>query len=59
MQNCIDILESCSINGNSKQKSLQSGCRGAEGLSRPAAFRDLVQICGAELTGCYNSSFQR
>jgi len=42
MQKLIDILEFCSIKGNSKQKSLQSVFKGVEGLSRPAAFRDLV-----------------
>jgi len=43
MKKIIDILESCSIKGNSKQKkSLQSGFKRAEGLSRPAAFRDIV-----------------
>jgi len=32
MHMSIDILESCSTKGNSKQKSLQSGFKGAEGL---------------------------
>jgi len=40
MQKWIDILESGSIKGNGKQKSLKF--KGSEGLSRPAAFRDFV-----------------
>jgi len=33
MQKLVDILESCLIKGNSKQRSLQSGFKGAEVLS--------------------------